>query len=71
MAPVCFLLATPSEFGKVCDAYTFQCANGVCVSLEWKCDSMDDCGDYSDEANCGEEEQRGRTVPNKQTDSFL
>nr|XP_040048113.1 sortilin-related receptor [Gasterosteus aculeatus aculeatus] len=44
--------ATPSEFGKVCDSYTFQCANGVCVSLEWKCDGMDDCGDYSDEANC-------------------
>ncbi|XP_061637060.1 sortilin-related receptor isoform X1 [Phyllopteryx taeniolatus] len=44
--------ATPSEFSKVCDAYTFQCANGVCVSLEWKCDGMDDCGDYSDEANC-------------------
>ena len=51
---VCFLSATTSEFGKVCDAYTFQCANGVCVSLEWKCDGMDDCGDYSDEANCGE-----------------
>uniref|UniRef100_A0A673C1J0 Fibronectin type-III domain-containing protein n=1 Tax=Sphaeramia orbicularis TaxID=375764 RepID=A0A673C1J0_9TELE len=44
--------STPSEFSKVCDAYTFQCANGVCVSLEWKCDGMDDCGDYSDEANC-------------------
>ncbi|KAG7237028.1 hypothetical protein INR49_032873 [Caranx melampygus] len=44
--------ATPSEFGKVCDSYTFQCSNGVCVSLEWKCDGMDDCGDYSDEANC-------------------
>lgn len=44
--------ATPTEFGKVCDAYTFQCSNGVCVSLEWKCDGMDDCGDYSDEANC-------------------
>lgn len=52
----CLTSATPSEFGKVCDAYTFQCANGVCVSLEWKCDGMDDCGDYSDEANCGEEE---------------
>lgn len=54
---VCVLSATPSEFGKVCDAYTFQCANGVCVSLEWKCDGMDDCGDYSDEANCGEGER--------------
>lgn len=52
---VFFVPATPSEFGKVCDAYTFQCANGVCVSLEWKCDGMDDCGDYSDEANCGKE----------------
>lgn len=49
----CHGAAVPSEFGKVCDAYTFQCANGVCVSLEWKCDGMDDCGDYSDEANCG------------------
>lgn len=27
------------------------------MSLEWKCDGMDDCGDYSDEANCGEEEE--------------
>lgn len=52
-ALVCHGAAAPSEFGKVCDAYTFQCANGVCVSLEWKCDGMDDCGDYSDEANCG------------------
>ncbi|KAJ3591191.1 hypothetical protein NHX12_009138 [Muraenolepis orangiensis] len=43
----------PTDSGKSCDAYTFQCANGVCVSLEWKCDAMDDCGDYSDEANCG------------------
>ncbi|XP_057695606.1 sortilin-related receptor [Corythoichthys intestinalis] len=44
--------APPSEFTKVCDQYTFECANGECVSLEWKCDGMDDCGDYSDEANC-------------------
>ncbi|KAK0145654.1 Sortilin-related receptor [Merluccius polli] len=44
--------AMPTDSGKSCDAYTFQCANGVCVSLEWKCDGMDDCGDYSDEANC-------------------
>ncbi|KAJ8343111.1 hypothetical protein SKAU_G00330390 [Synaphobranchus kaupii] len=41
-----------TEFGKTCGPYNFQCENGVCVSLEWKCDGMDDCGDYSDEANC-------------------
>ncbi|XP_073457238.1 sortilin-related receptor-like [Aquarana catesbeiana] len=37
---------------KSCDPQSFSCLNGVCISLEWKCDGMDDCGDYSDEANC-------------------
>ncbi|KAM9036200.1 sortilin-related receptor [Sarcophilus harrisii] len=40
------------EFHKVCDQFSFLCQNGVCISLIWKCDGMDDCGDYSDEANC-------------------
>nr|KAF6467904.1 sortilin related receptor 1 [Rousettus aegyptiacus] len=40
------------EFHKVCDEFSFQCQNGVCISLIWKCDGMDDCGDYSDEASC-------------------
>ncbi|XP_066518769.1 sortilin-related receptor isoform X1 [Hoplias malabaricus] len=44
--------STHPEFEKKCDANNFQCSNGVCVSLDWKCDGMDDCGDYSDEANC-------------------
>ncbi|OWK17993.1 SORL1, partial [Cervus elaphus hippelaphus] len=43
------------EFHKVCDEFSFQCQNGVCISLIWKCDGMDDCGDDSDEANCGKE----------------
>ncbi|XP_076833567.1 LOW QUALITY PROTEIN: sortilin-related receptor [Brachyhypopomus gauderio] len=45
--------STRPEFEKTCDANSFQCASGACVSVEWKCDGMDDCGDYSDEANCG------------------
>ncbi|XP_068110700.1 sortilin-related receptor [Hyperolius riggenbachi] len=40
------------EFKKSCDPLNFSCQNGVCISLVWKCDGMDDCGDYSDEANC-------------------
>ncbi|KAG8434631.1 hypothetical protein GDO86_012842 [Hymenochirus boettgeri] len=40
------------EFQRTCDPLSFMCQNGVCISLVWKCDGMDDCGDYSDEANC-------------------
>ena len=48
-------LARDPEFHKVCDEFSFQCQNGVCISLIWKCDGMDDCGDDSDEANCGKD----------------
>ena len=48
-------LARDPEFHKVCDEFSFQCQNGVCISLIWKCDGMDDCGDDSDEASCGKE----------------
>uniref|UniRef100_A0A669Q0W2 Sortilin-related receptor n=1 Tax=Phasianus colchicus TaxID=9054 RepID=A0A669Q0W2_PHACC len=44
--------AQEPEFHRTCDQFSFQCANGVCISLVWKCDGMDDCGDYSDEASC-------------------
>lgn len=46
--------AQDPEFRKVCDEFSFQCQNGVCISVVWKCDGTDDCGDYSDEASCGE-----------------
>ncbi|XP_051788146.1 sortilin-related receptor isoform X1 [Erpetoichthys calabaricus] len=42
---------TTPEF-RTCDSQSFQCLSGLCISMEWKCDGMDDCGDYSDEANC-------------------
>ncbi|KAG2470136.1 SORL protein, partial [Polypterus senegalus] len=43
--------STTPEF-RTCDSQSFQCLSGLCISMEWKCDGMDDCGDYSDEANC-------------------
>ncbi|GFS17032.1 cubilin-like [Elysia marginata] len=29
-----------------------QCANGICMHQDWKCNGHDDCGDNSDEKNC-------------------
>ncbi len=31
----------------------FHCANAICVAGDLLCDSNDDCGDGSDEADCG------------------
>lgn len=30
----------------------FKCSNGSCIPQSWRCDSDNDCGDASDEANC-------------------
>lgn len=37
-----------------CDAHdAFHCKNGKCVGQEWRCDGENDCGDWSDETECG------------------
>lgn len=39
----------------VCRDDEFQCAaNGVCIPVQFVCNYVDDCGDRSDEVNCGE-----------------
>ena len=36
-----------------CDDSEFQCNNGNCITASWECDDYDDCGDNSDEQDCG------------------
>lgn len=36
-----------------CNNWMFMCNNKKCVPYWWKCDSVDDCGDVSDEMGCG------------------
>ena len=36
-----------------CDDDEFLCDNGDCVRVSWVCDDINDCGDYSDEDQCG------------------
>ena len=36
-----------SEIGK------FKCKSGMCVDLKYRCNGDDDCGDGSDERDCG------------------
>lgn len=40
------------DCGYTCEANEFQCANGGCIDLEWRCDNFPDCHDGSDELNC-------------------
>jgi len=35
-----------------CSDYDFPCSNGKCISPEFMCDWVNDCGDFSDEEHC-------------------
>uniref|UniRef100_A0A3B1JND8 LDL receptor related protein 1B n=1 Tax=Astyanax mexicanus TaxID=7994 RepID=A0A3B1JND8_ASTMX len=47
---------------SLCNGSVFMCANGRCVPLGSVCDRRDDCGDQSDERNCGVNECLNRKV---------
>jgi len=36
-----------------CSSNQFTCNNSRCIPLSYVCDTDNDCGDLSDEANCG------------------
>lgn len=38
---------------NLCDPNQFVCNNSHCILKTWVCDDEDDCGDNSDEENCG------------------
>lgn len=38
---------------NTCSSNYFACGNGLCVPKGWRCDKEDDCGDGSDEIQCG------------------
>ncbi|XP_063218375.1 vitellogenin receptor isoform X2 [Bacillus rossius redtenbacheri] len=50
-AALCFLVNfSPGSAG--CEKDYFQCADGSCVPVAFRCDGEDDCGDLSDEMSC-------------------
>ena len=37
----------------VCNFDEFECDNRMCIPASYKCDGDNDCGDGSDERDCG------------------
>ena len=38
---------------EACQDGEFQCNNDLCIDITGKCNGTDDCGDGSDEVDCG------------------
>lgn len=42
------------QYAGHCKAHEFQCESGHCINATFRCDHFEDCGDNSDELDCGE-----------------
>uniref|UniRef100_A0A8B9N7P4 Prolow-density lipoprotein receptor-related protein 1 n=1 Tax=Accipiter nisus TaxID=211598 RepID=A0A8B9N7P4_9AVES len=53
--PVCGSEDTshPKDCTPRCEFDQFQCKNGHCIPMRWRCDADADCMDGTDEENCG------------------
>ena len=38
---------------RKCSSSQWKCQSGECIDKNFVCDELDDCGDGSDERNCG------------------
>ena len=52
---MCLILETTNvrSLAAECKSGQFKCSNGNCVPASYQCDRGNDCGDNSDEINCG------------------
>lgn len=51
---MCVLGSLPMH--AVCNETQINCKNGFCKPSFWRCDGVNDCGDNTDEENCGKDE---------------
>lgn len=47
-----FMLLIVGKVSKTCLIGQYQCDNGDCIDVIFRCDSQQDCFDGSDEKNC-------------------